>query len=785
MRLSWDEVATRGIQGISKRVEAGLYRVGVKAGSARLQDGPLPAAHFLFGPAELAEILNLLRQRLPHEVDRITQEAERICQHRFDLLGYRDLDYGREIDWHLDAVHGKRAPLKPWFKVRYLDFDEVGDHKVTWELSRHQHLVTLAKAYYLARAERFVTELVKQWYDWQKQNPYPIGVNWASSLEVAFRSLSWLWVRHLLQGCPAVSARFGADVERALALNARHIERYLSTYFSPNTHLLGEGVALFFIGTLCPQFSAARRWRQKGWGIVLREADRQVRPDGMHFEQSLYYHVYALDFFLHARALATRNQIGVPPQFDRTLEKMLEILAALGQTGMPPRLGDDDGGRVFNPRRNRAEHMLDPLAVGAAIFGRADFKTAARGLTEELVWLLGPEGVARFDGLGSLPAIPVSRRFEPSGICVMASQDSVPRQLVIDAGPQGTATAGHGHADALSVQLAAEGRQWLVDPGTFSYSGRGGDRNLFRGTGAHNTLEVDGQDQAKPTGPFSWGRLPEVRVKQWVTGKTFDLFEGSHTGYARLREPVTHRRWVFNLKSRFWLVRDRAEGVGHHAMALNWHCAPDFHPGSMGHEATVLKGEGDNRLVFLPAQRSGWTQEIASGEASAAYGEAQPGIVLRFVIRAALPVEMAVVVIPSAVPGPEQEELGALTVLADGKQGAEVCGYCYRTPGGKHHMFFAEKGGAWKTGAWESDARFLYGGIVQDRQHWVLCGGSYVKVGGHGVIASRAPVECCEWGDGADPIRSSEGVEISRLSDEAAASAVIDGETASLRERGR
>jgi hypothetical protein len=367
----------------------------------------------------------------------------------------------------------------------------------------------------------------------------------------------------------------------------------------------------------------------------------------------------------------------------------------------------------------------------------------------------------------------------------MASQGPVPRQLVIDAGPQGTATAGHGHADALSVQLAVEGRQWLVDPGTFSYSGRGGDRNLFRGTGAHNTLEVDGQDQAKPTGPFSWGRLPEVRVKQWVTGKTFDLFEGSHTGYTRLREPVTHRRWVFNLKSHFWLVRDRAEGVGQHTMALNWHCAPDFHPGSMGQQATVLKGAGDDRLVFLPTQGSGWTQEIAAGEISAAYGEAQPDIVLSFLIRAALPVEMAVVVAPSVVPEPKQGDLGVLTLLADGKPGAEVRGYCYRTPEGTHHMFLAEKIGAWKIGVWESDARFLYGGIVQDGQHWVLCGGSYVKVGGHGVIACRKPVECCEWGEGADPIPISEEVEISCLSDEVAASAVIDRETAGLHERGR
>ena len=52
-----------------------------------------------------------------------------------------------QIDWHCDRVHGKCAPRKPWFRVKYLDFAEVGDSKVTWELNRHQHLVTLAKAY--------------------------------------------------------------------------------------------------------------------------------------------------------------------------------------------------------------------------------------------------------------------------------------------------------------------------------------------------------------------------------------------------------------------------------------------------------------------------------------------------------------------------------------------------------------------------------------------------------------------------------------------------------------
>ena len=121
-------------------------------------------------------------------------------------------------------------------------------------------------------------------------------------------------MRGLLAGSAALPDALDRDIVRGLALNGRYIERYLSTYFSPNTHLIGEAVGLFFIGTLCPEIPAAARWQRKGLDIVLAEAERQVRPDGVYFEQSLYYHVYALDFFLHTRALAACNGIAVPAE---------------------------------------------------------------------------------------------------------------------------------------------------------------------------------------------------------------------------------------------------------------------------------------------------------------------------------------------------------------------------------------------------------------------------------------------------------------------------------------
>src|ERR1700676_299708 len=519
------------------------------------------AGHFFFTPSEVPSHCALLEQAFPSQADHIVFQAEKICRHRFDLLGYENLDYGGEIDWHCDVVHGKRAPRKPWFHVKYLDFEEVGDSKITWELNRHQHFVTLAKAYWLTRDDKFVREIFAEWTHWHKQNLYPIGINWASSLEVGFRSLSWIWTFFLLQECPLFTAELRQQWQSALNLSGRHIETYLSTYFSPNTHLLGEALALFFLGTLFPSLRSAPRWQRRGWETIEREAARQVRPDGFYFEQSTYYHVYAVDMFLHDRILVGLNGIPISPAFDKILLGMLNALFLLGRAGLQPKIGDDDGGRLFDPQRNRAEHLLDPLATGAVLYQRGDFKFAAGGPREETLWLLGVKGLAEFDLLPTAEPSAVSTALPDSGIYLMADETSG-EQLLIDAGPLGSGSGGHAHAGALSICLVSKGEAQLIDPGTFQYVGDSGERDRLRGTSAHNTMQIDLRDQADPAGPFAWKSSPRVQVEHWVTGHQFDLFQGSHDGYSRLSPPVIHRRWGFPRKERFWLVRDLAGGQG-------------------------------------------------------------------------------------------------------------------------------------------------------------------------------------------------------------------------------
>ena len=726
------EVADRCRQELSKRCDALRSRFQHDFTNNAFTSGEWRPGLFFFAPEQLGSLIELLRERFPLQVENILAKSERILEHRFDLLGFEDLRYGERINWHLDLVHSKEASAKPFHRVNYLNFAEVGDSKITWELNRHQHLVTLAKAYRLTGDERYAREIHSQWRDWHAANPYPIGINWASTLEVGFRSLSWMWVYYLLEGTGTLDSGFRHEWLRAQALNGRHLERYLSTYFSPNTHLLGEGVALFVLGTMCPELSGAARWKARGWQIVLEEARRQVAPDGMHFEKSTYYHVYALDFFLHAVVLASRNAQSIPPELEETLEKMLDVLSLLGSEGAPPRWGDDDGGRLFDPARNRAEHMLDPLAAGAILFNRADFKSLARGLREETIWLLGKAGVERWDRIEPKALVPASAALESSAIYVMTTKRG---QLLMDCGCSSGQSHGHDHAGALSVCLQANQQALLIDPGTFEYVGPGPERNKFRGTAMHNTLRVDNQDQAEPDGPFSWKQHFQARAEQWITGVSFVFFAGSHNGYARLPSPVVHRRCIVALRSGIFLVRDIAEGSGQHRLDISWHLAADLSEpkGAEGKQVFCLPNSAKG-LTILPAVGHGWTEQSSKGQWSPVYGRQSEAMILNFAASVTLPAEFVALLVPeceSALTN-AQSIPGKFVRAQHSNATAFVQAYRYETGEAEYQFFFGRADQTWQAGSVSSDAEFvcLSSGLGQHEPEIVFCNGTHVDIAG-------------------------------------------------------
>lgn len=521
-----------------------------------------------------------LARRWPDEAERLRARAERIVEGRFDLLGLSDLSFGQPVDWHLEPVSGKRSPLVHWSAIEEIGNGETGDKKIVWELNRHQHFVTLGCAYLLTEDERYAEVFTSHLSSWMDENPPKRGVNWLSSLEVAFRAISWLWSLHLFKESPRLAPQLFLRAMKYLHIHARHIETYLSTYSSPNTHLTGEALGLYYMGTLLPEFASAARWRAKGMEIMTSALDRQVRPDGVYFEQASYYHRYTVEFYTHLLLLARANGDEPAGRLETSLTAMLDHLMHLTRPdGTTPLYGDDDGGKLLRFDLRAPDDFRPALSNAAAIFKRADYKYVAGGAAVETLWLLGPDGMSELDRIAPAPPSRLSRAFPDGGYYVM--RDGWGRDanyLLIDCGPHGTLNCGHAHADALSINLAARGRTLLIDPGTYTYTGSRELRDYFRGTAAHNTLTVDGEHQSVPAGPFSWAHIAQATPRAWTTREAFDYFAGEHDGYHRLDAPATHRREVLFIKGAYWVVADSVETRGEHRYEIFYHFEADAYP---------------------------------------------------------------------------------------------------------------------------------------------------------------------------------------------------------------
>jgi hypothetical protein len=571
---------------------------------------------FFAGLSDRKATVEILKTRWPESSAAIINQADEVSEGKFRLLGLEGLNFGTPVDWHLDPVSNKRAPLMHWSRMDELDATSFGDQKVVRELSRHQYFITLGQAYWLTGDERYAQTFVDHLTSWIDQNPPKLGTHWTSSLEIAFRSISWLWSFHFFAPSSALTLDVFDRALKVLYLNACHLESYLSTYFSPNTHLTGEGLGLFYVGTLLPQFKDAARWKKKGAQILTDRLKHHVRPDGVYFEQSTYYHRYTVDFYLHFAILLGRNNESVPSDVRERLALLLDHLMYLTRPdGKTPLVGDDDGGWLLPLHPHPQNDFRSSLSVGAVFFNRTDYKFVAGGAHEDVLWLGGPEMLSSLDRLEMSPPAKTSVAFEQGGYYVMRegwSTDS--NYLLFDCGPHGTLNCGHAHADALSFELSATGRLKLVDPGTYSYTGDRQERQWFRSSFAHNTVSVDASSSSEPGDVFSWKNIAHCNASCWLSCDRFDYVQGSHDGYQRLPDPVTHSRSVLFLKNDYWVINDRIRSKMQHTADVSFHFAADLSPSverSASARAFVREGAAENAIEIHTFGNGRWKQENA------------------------------------------------------------------------------------------------------------------------------------------------------------------------------
>jgi hypothetical protein len=501
----------------------------------------------------------------------ILARADLVLSGHYPLLGVPDgIAWGVRPDWHRDPLANRSAPLAHFSRVPYLDAARVGDHKVTMELNRHQWLVWLAQASVLTGDAVYRDAIEAHLEHWLEQNPRGQGVNWASSLEVAFRAIAWTWVLHLLP--TALPSALQRPFAESLHQHGQHVERWLSTWFSPNTHLTGEALALLYLGVAFPQWSRAHRWRDHGWRILREQALVQLRPDGSYFEQTGWYQGYSVDFYLHALALAAHAKLAVPDEVRERVHAAASALHAMTRRdGAVVRWGDDDGGRLLPLGTGVYGDVRDTLAYAAVQFrDPALLPEQADGPTAHTVaWLLGAQGLQAVEQL--IPQRPVPPRSTALRDGGWVALRSIALEAFLVAGPHSALTGAHAHADALALEVTVHGVPVLADPGTYHYVGP--ERDAFRRSAAHCVLTVGEGSSATPGGPFRWARSTDAVLHAVALDGTVQMASAWHDGYAALAAHGRGRVWrelTLLHDDELLLVIDRVEGTFSEPLQVHW-----------------------------------------------------------------------------------------------------------------------------------------------------------------------------------------------------------------------
>lgn len=574
---------------LMRRVKPGWDNIEEFIAYLRTKDYP----GFPFSDETEEDFLAALKQLYPQEVAQTIQDAERICHHEFRILG-QDFQSPEGINWHLDPVTGGSWPkqyihiMERWFWTEERPYDPIP----VWGLNRHQHFATLGKAHRLTGDEKYAVECASQIESWVRDNPCGIGVNWFDALEIALRLISWTIAFHMMRTSDAFVSLGGKCFIKSLYQQAHFLSKHLSVYEPvPNNHLIGEVTALIFVGTMFPDFKESGEWVQEGLNILEREIEKQTFDGGVNKEQSPSYQRFVLDFTSLVLLLSEWNIIREVPLIRRYTEKMLDyIMYATGPDGRVPMIGDSGNIRGYELSGEDAPwDFREKLAIGAVLYQRKDFKYVAKRFGEEPFWLLGRRGLETFERLQAEAPARTSVSFPKGGHYIIRDSWEGSSDFCFlrcgEFGLGGEGVCAHSHCDLLSFVLWIGGEPVIVDSGTYVFQGPW--RDYFRVTSAHNTLLIDGKEQAIPDGYFSWRGIPHAACEHWSEGRVRGVTEVSG---------VTVIREINHPAPGAWRITDMLSGQGEHTIEWFFHFGPGLRLNIMASHRVELSRPGNSSL---------------------------------------------------------------------------------------------------------------------------------------------------------------------------------------------
>ena len=351
---------------------------------------------------------------------------------------------------------------------------------------------------------------------WVRDNPPGRGTGW-EPYPASLRIVNWIkWSRSRHELPP--------ECVQSLAVQSRWLRKRLENHLLAN-HLFANAKALVFAG-LFFEGAEASSWLQTGLQILEREIPEQILPDGGQFERSTMYHALALEDMLDLVNVTTVYRSAIPARWSgfvgswrNRIDRMREWLATMSHPDEEIGLFNDAAFGIA-PTPVKLEQYAVALGFRSLVPGNAELTHLADS---------GYVRVQRDPVVALIDIAPIGPDYLP----------------------------GHAHADTLSFELSLSGQRVLVNSGTSCYGGDA-ERLRQRGTSAHNTVVIDGQNSSEVWGGFRVARRAHPVDAEIEHGDDI-VIRCAHDGYDRLAGRPRHtREWVFEKHA--LLVTDQISG---------------------------------------------------------------------------------------------------------------------------------------------------------------------------------------------------------------------------------
>ncbi len=536
-----------------------------------------------------------------NDCDTIIELADKTVAHYFDYLGSGLIQLD-PINWHIDFISGFEW-TKGLFYRKYIQVDpnNNADVKIPRELSRCHHLLWLGEAYMITKDNKYSDEIVNEIDNWIDENEFLYSINWCCAMDVGIRAVNWMYAVNMIIDSNRLTDFFVRKLVKSLYEHGLYIYGNFEKGIPySNNHYASDVVCLLFISQLFRNTKSGELWWKYSLSEYYSEAREQILPSGVHFEKSISYHRMMTEFFMYTYAMLKRTEMYVPIDIVARIESMvLFINDYIKPNGLSPLIGDNDDGRFLPFIRYDFRDHSYLLNIGRKLFGNDADKIKKLQTTADEFFILNDFISFSNDSVikNELPTL-----YKDAGIFLFKSDYLY--LIFYNTGlckygmPSNNQIGTHSHADLLSFELAINGEDIFIDPGTYVYTSDIKARNDFRSTKKHNTVVIDGNDQyvIDNMNAFSGSHFPFVDTLGWHKR------DRSHSCKGCYRMSVNgfqcfHERKI-DITEKEIRIKDIVKNKGKHEMQIFFHLAEGLDATTHENGFTIYSINNEVKIIF-------------------------------------------------------------------------------------------------------------------------------------------------------------------------------------------